>query len=394
MFTHVGRIFQIPLPFFHPFVAAGAEAARQVLVTDRHKLLWRSPDPVTDLLDQGLLVMDGNEQDRYRELMQPSLILDVLPSYFDLMYEKVKIFTEEWQNGQEVEMLVECRKITLLIIMETLCSEDAWRDIQQIWKPILKSIEYISPGPWILWRRIPRPGYQKYFTILDDYLFEIIRTRRAGSKKQDLLANLLDEGLTNKQIKEQMRAMLIAGHDTGTELLAWIFTLLGQNPEVYSKLFEELDKSIGQYILKYLDEVFKETLRLYPPINIGNRMVNEKMLIDGESIAPGEMPFYSIFLTLHVPQCWEKPGEFCPDRFTAGKKQTAFSYIPFDGGPLAFIGAAFGQVEARIEITNLIKTFQFDAQNPNRIFPYMGAALEPRPAVMMVVNRRENVSPN
>ena len=110
MFTHVGRTFQIPLPFFHPFVAAGAEAARQVLVTDRHKLLWRSPDPVTDLLDQGLLVMDGYEHDRYRELMLPSLIPCVLPSYFDLMFEKVKIVTAEWQNGQEVDMLVKSGK--------------------------------------------------------------------------------------------------------------------------------------------------------------------------------------------------------------------------------------------------------------------------------------------
>ena len=148
-----------------------------------------------------------------------------------------------------------------------------------------------------------------------------------------------------------MRAMLIAGHDTGTELLAWIFTLLGQNPEVYSKLVEELDTSTGQHLLQYLDEVIKEPLRLYPPIHIGNRMANEKMLIEGESIAPGERLFYSLYLTHRVPQYWEKPGEFCPDRFTAGQKQTAFSYIPFDGGPRAFISAAFGQEEARIVIT-------------------------------------------
>ncbi len=392
MFTHVGRVFQIPLPFFHPYIAAGPEAARKVLVTEREKLLWRNLDPVTELLDQGVLVTDGAEHDRYRELMQPSLIPGILPAYFDLMLDKVKIVTSSWQDGQIVDMLVECRKITLLIVMEALFSVDAWKDIPRIWKPILKSIEYISPGSWIIWRKIPRPGYKKYFKVLDDYLYEIIHARRASTVKNDLLSHLLDAGLTDKQIKDQMLTMLIAGHDTATALLAWIFTLLGKTPEVYLQLVEELDKAGKSQDVNYLDEVIKETLRLYPPIHIGNRMVKDNIVFDDTNIAPGERLFYSIYLTQRDPQYWDKPGEFCPERFAAGKKQTAFSYIPFGGGPRACIGAAFGQEEARIVIGYLIKTFHFQAENAQEIYPHMGATLEPRPAVLMKIHHRSAVT--
>lgn len=388
MFTHVGRIFQVPLPFFHPYIAAGPQAVRQVLVTDRQKLLWRNSDPVTDLLDQGVLVTDGIVHDRYRSLMQPSLIPGVLPDYYELMHEKVNRVTSAWQDGQVVDMLVECRKITLLIVMDALFGVDAWNDIPRIWKPILKSIEYISPGPWIIWRKIPRPGYQKYFKILDNYLYEIIRNRRASVKQEDLLSHLLDAGLTDKEIKDQMLTLLIAGHDTATALLAWTFTLLGQNPVIYNKLAADLDKHEDCFYSHYVDEVIKETLRLYPPIHIGNRIVKENIVVEDKKIAAGERLFYSIYLTQRDPQCWDKPGDFCPERFEAGKKQTAFSFIPFGGGPRACIGAAFGLDEARIIISDLIKTFQFQAENAQEIYPHMGATLEPGPAVLMKIHRR------
>src|SRR5215207_10036860 len=73
MAKHLGHLFQIPLPMFHPFVVFGPEANRKVLVTERDKVLWRNTDPVTDLLRRGLLIVDGDEHDHYRKLMEPAL---------------------------------------------------------------------------------------------------------------------------------------------------------------------------------------------------------------------------------------------------------------------------------------------------------------------------------
>lgn len=388
MFERVGRVFQIPLPFFHPYVVAGPESARKVLVTERQKVRWRNPDPVTDLLRQGVLVTDGPEHDHYRSLMEPLLAPGRLPGYSAMMLEKAERVAALWPEGGRVDMLVECRKIALLIVMDALFGVDAWDDLPRIWRPILKAIDYISPGAWILWRRIPRPSFKKPLKELDDYLYAIIAARRQSPPKPDLLGHLLQAGLDDERIRDQMVTMLIAGHDTSTALLAWTFALLGKHPQVYARLLSELDAvEVGTHP-HLLDEVIKEALRLYPPIHIGNRMVAEDMNFDGQVVPAGERMFYSIYLTQRDPQSWENPQDFCPERFERGRKQPPFAYIPFGGGPRACIGAAFGQAEARILLAYLLRTFAFEPLNAAEIYPHMGATLEPRPGVFMRIQRR------
>ena len=178
MAKHLGRFFQIPLPMFHPFVVFGPEANRKVLVTERTKFLWRNTDPVTDLLRRGVLIVDGEEHDHYRKLMEPALHASRLPDYTSLMISQTDRVSAGWKDGETVDMLVQARKIALLIIMQTLFGKDVWDDLPRIWDPILKSIKYISPGSWILWRKIPRPGFRKPLRVLDEYLFGIIEERR------------------------------------------------------------------------------------------------------------------------------------------------------------------------------------------------------------------------
>jgi len=391
MAKYVGRLFQIPLPGFRPYVVFGPEANRKVLITEREKLLWRNTDPVTDLLRRGVLIVDGDEHDQYRELMEPPLHPAQLPGYTQMMIAQTDRVTASWQDGQTVDMLVESRKIALLIIMQTLFSKDVWDDLHRIWHPILKAIEFISPGPWIFWRKMPRPGFRKAFKVIDDYLFSIISNRRANVERltlnvqPDLLQHLIDAGLTDDIIRDQMLTMMIAGHDTSTALLAWTFALLGQHPDVFSKLTEEVTMKEKSPLL---DQVIKESLRLYPPIHIGNRRVAEEIHFDEGSVPAGERMFYSIYLTHRDPSIWENADAFCPERFARGRTTPPMSYVPFGGGPRACIGAAFGQAEARVVIAHLLRTFRFEPLNADKIRPYMGATLEPRPGVMMKVSKR------
>jgi len=357
-----------------------------VLVTERDKLLWRNHDPVTDLLRRGVLVTDGEEHDRYRKLMEPSLHPSQLDGYAQMMIEQTERVAELWQDGQTIDLLVESRKIALLIIMQALFTVDVWNDLSRIWKPILKAIEYISPRAWILWRKIPRPGYRKPLKVLDEYLYGIIEERRKTNDKHDLLQHLIDAGLDDDTIRDQMLTMLIAGHDTSTALLAWVFALLGQNPEIHQQLISALKHDNRPPLL---NQVIKEALRLYPPIHIGNRMVAEDMDFEGGTVTAGARMFYSIYLTQRDPAIWENAEEFCPARFERGRKTPPFSYIPFGGGPRACIGAAFGQAEARLVLAYLLKHFEFTPLNAEKIHPHMGATLEPRPGVMMRVTRRE-----
>jgi cytochrome P450 len=398
MAKHVGRFFRIPLPGFKPYVVFGPESNRKILVTERDKVHWRNHDPVTDLLRRGVLVTDDEEHDHYRKLMEPSLHPSQLDGYAQMMITQTKRVTAEWQDSQEVDMLIESRKIALLIIMQALFSVDVWDDLPRIWTPILKAIKYISPGAWILWRKIPRPGYRKHLRELDEYLHRIIKDRRRLTKDRengqpstvhrpnDLLQHLIDAGLDDNTIRDQMLTMLIAGHDTSTALLAWVFALLGQHPETHQQLVSELENNDRPPLL---DQVIKEALRLYPPIHIGNRMVAEDLEFQGGTVPAGARMFYSIYLTQRDPSIWENAEDFCPARFERGRKTPPFSYVPFGGGPRACIGAAFGQAEARLVLAHLLKTFDFQPLNPDQIHPHMGATLEPRPGVFMRVVRRE-----
>jgi cytochrome P450 len=388
MAARVGRFFQIPLPGFRPYVVFGPEAARKVLVTERHKLLWRNHDPVTDLLRRGVLVTDGGEHERYRGLMEPALHPAVLNGYMQTILAQTDRVTATWQDGGSVDMLVEARRIALLIILEALFSVDAWDDLPRIWSPILKAIEYVSPGAWILWRKIPRPGYKKHLRVVDEYLLDIIHEgRKRKEARHDLLQHLIDAGLSDELIRDQMLTMLIAGHDTSTALLAWVFALLGRHPAVHAQLVQEVDTLEKSPLL---DQVIKETLRLYPPIHIGNRIVAEEMDFDGNRIPAGERMFYSIYLTQRDPAIWEAADEFRPERFARGRKTPPMSYIPFGGGPRACIGAAFGQAEARLVLTRLLQGFTFEPLNADEIHPHMGATLEPRPGVRMKATKRKD----
>jgi cytochrome P450 len=269
--------------------------------------------------------------------------------------------------------------------MQALFGKDVWDDLPRIWAPILKAIKYISPGTWIFWRRMPRVGYRKYLGMLDDYLFGMIEERRKRKEgEKDLLQHLIDADLSDGVIRDQMLTMLIAGHDTSTALLAWTFALLGQHPDVYARLVEEIDTLEKSPLL---DQVIKESLRLYPPIHIGSRRVVEEMKFSEGDVPAGERMFYSIYLTHRDPSIWQNPDDFCPERFAHGRKTPPFSYVPFGGGPRACIGAAFGQAEARIVLRRLLQTYEFEFTN-HQIHAHMGATLEPRPGVRMRVARR------
>ncbi len=387
MAKQVGRFFQIPIPGFRPFVVFGPESNRRVLVTEREKVLWRNTDPVTDLLRRGVLVVDGDEHSHYRKLMEPSLHPSQLSEYTSRFVFHTDRVSAQWKDNEVVDMLVEARKIALLIIMDTLFSKDVWGDLPRIWKPVLKSIEYISPGAWLLWRKILRPGFRRPLKELDEYLFGIIHDRRGRTinQPQDLLQHLIDAGLSDDLIRDQMLTMIIAGHDTSTALLAWTFVLLGQHPETHARVVNQID---GMERSPLLDQVIKESLRLYPPIHIGNRRIAQDMRFDDGNVPAGQRMFYSIYLTHRDPAIWENAETFCPERFEHGQKTPPYSYVPFGGGPRACIGAAFGQVEARAVMTHLLRTHTFEFTR-HKIRPRMGATLEPRPGVRMMVSKRK-----
>lgn len=414
MYRHIGKISQIPLPRFKPVVVVGAEANRQVLVSERHKLSWRlEGDPVVRLLRRGMLVVDQEEHDAIRATVEPFLQRRQVILHTPAFWDETNRVLASWSDGETRDMLVEMRKIALLILFSTLFKVDFQPDLDRLWRPILDLIEYISPGLWILFPNLPpRPKYRRAMQEMDDYLYQLIRQRRAELQKappdsppNDLLsclASIPDMG--DDLIRDQLLTLLIAGHDTSTALLAWTFYLLGQHPDAMAKVKAEVDSVLGVErrpptpdqvsSLVYTDLVIKESLRLYPPIHVGNRKLTEDMTIYGCPIHAGNRLMYSIYLSHRDQEAWRDPDAFIPERFDRqhGDERPPLAYVPFGGGPRNCIGAAFAQVESKVVIARILQEFDLTLLNGDRIRPHMGATLEPRPGVLMRLRRRTSIN--
>jgi cytochrome P450 len=399
--ARLGDVFQVDLPGFRPIVLVGPEAARFVLVQARDDLRWRNErDPVTDLLGHGVLVEDGESHDQLRGLMAPSLHRRMLQDYTAIMQSSIREIVDTWQPEQVVDMLVEMRKIALLILVRSLFAENFSNQMQPLWNAILGVIQYISPGLWMLMPGIPRPQYRRAIQRMDSYLFDLIRSRRAELKTRtgepsDMLATLIESGLDDTLIRDQLLTMLIAGHDTSTALLSWTWYLLGSHPEELKRVSQEVlaieagsieaDQAIKE--LPGLDRVLTEALRLYPPIHLGSRVAASELDFQGYQIPEGTRVIYSIYLTQRHPDHWEQPARFDPDRHLPGRRSAPYSWIAFGGGPRNCIGAAFGRVESLLVMSHILRRFHVELVERN-VHPHMGATLEPRPGVRMRVKPR------
>lgn len=401
MHAHLGDIFQITMPVFQPVVVSGPTNNRQMLVTDRHKFSWRGEaDPVVKLLRHGVLVEDDEMHDRLRGCMEPAMRRSPTLAHVPAMIRYTDQVMRNWPDGGEVDMLVEMRRVALLIFMGALFGTDFTPDMKALWDPILKALHYISPGVWILWPNMPRPGYKRALDQIDAYLYRLIRERReSGEPADDLLGRLisqpeLDDGL----VRDQMLTMLIAGHDTSTAMLAWTLYLLGSHPEDLARAQAEVDEVCGQERpteemlakLHFLDQVAKESLRLYPPIHVGNRFAREDLQIQGYDVPEATRVMVSIYLSHRDEKEWADPEQFCPHRFDRSERQerTPLSYVPFGGGPRNCIGATFAQIEAKVVLVRILQAYKLTLTPGQEIKPYMGATLEPRPGVKMIVHRR------
>jgi cytochrome P450 len=396
----LGDVFRIPFPGFRPIVLVGPEANRFVFSAGHERLVWRSErDPVTMLLRHGLLVEDGQSHDRLRSLMAPALHHSRLEHYAPMMLSCIERVCATWTPGATYNMVAEMRHMTLLILMQSLFGVDFSGDVERLWPAIMRALAYISPGAWLVWPNIPRLGYGSALRQIDAYLLGLIRARRLTADRGDDLLSLLvaTPGLSDDLIRDQLLTMLIAGHDTSTALLAWALYLLGRHPETLVRLQGEIDTVLGDCEpdyeklkqLRYLEQVIKETLRLYPPIHLGQRIAATDLTFQDYDIPAGARVIYTIYLTHRMQKYWPEPARFHPERFgrETQRRQTPHAYIPFGGGARNCIGAGFGLLEAKLVLARLIQQFKFTLIE-NRVQPHLGATLMPHPTVMMRIDYR------
>jgi cytochrome P450 len=350
-----------------------------------------------------MLVVDGAEHDVLRQMMAPALHKRLFESYARAVVTSVDQLTSPWNNGDHMSLLKEMRHIALLSLMGALYDEDFAPHIHDLWPDIERAIRFISPGLWLVWPSIPRPGYSGAMRSLDRYFFDLIARNRTLTEKSGaagaIVSVLIAAGLSDDLIRDQLLTMFIAGHDTSTALLSWSLALLTRHPQALELVVAELDAAIGSdepaydqvRSLPYLDRVIKESLRLYPPIHLGSRIAATDMVFHEFAIPAGTRALYSIYLTHRDRRYWPDPDRFDPDRFLPERTgdRPAYAFIPFGGGPRNCIGAAFAQMEVKLILARLLQRFVFRSTG-DALCPRMRATLEPHPSMRVAVYCRKD----
>ena len=393
----LGDVFRITFPGFKPIMLVGPEAARFLLVESREDVRWRMEgEPIVLLLRHGVLMEDGDSHDALRRVMNPALHRRMLTQYVETMVKRTDEITTQWRTGATYDMLIEARKIALLILTDSLFDVDFSPEMARLWTGVLRAVRYISPGLWVVWRGFAPLGYSRKLREIDTYLFQIIAERRKfPGGDDDLLGALVhDPTLTDNLIRDQLMTMLIAGHDTSTANLAWTLYLMGKHPDAMQRAKEEVQTVIGEgepqfehlRDLPYLGAVIDESLRLYPPIHLGSRFEARDLEFNGFQIPAGMRVLYSIYLTHRHPDYWSEPDAFKPERFLDNHRPEPYTFIPFGGGPRNCIGGAFAQVEAKVVLARILQRYDLRLLQTN-VRLHMGATLEPRPGVKMEVKQ-------
>jgi cytochrome P450 len=221
----------------------------------------------------------------------------------------------------------------------------------------------------------------------DDIAAEVIAARDIES----------GAAFTRKELLDQLGVMFLAGHETTASALIWTFMILGLQPQAMARVRAEVDAagegplSLEQVRrMAFVRNVFKETLRLYPPIPFIPRVAAEDSMIGGHRVKRGTMLMIAPWTIHRHRDLWKHPHAFDPDRFSAEREHELIpgAYLPFGLGPRVCIGAGFAQLEASLILARLCRRYDFEVLEADRIRPVARLTTRPEKQLMCRVRRR------
>jgi cytochrome P450 len=204
--------------------------------------------------------------------------------------------------------------------------------------------------------------------------------------------------MTDRQLRDEVMTMLLAGHETTSLALSWTYYLLSQHPDIEQRIADEVDRVIGDgwptfahvQRLSLIRQTLDESLRLYPPAWGFSRLAMSDDEIGGYRIPKGSIAFLIPFVVHRRPKLWPDPNRFDPDRFGPeyDSARARFAYFPFGGGPRGCIGNQFAMLEAQLVVAAIAQRFRIEVVPGQEIRPEPLITLRPRPGLRAVIRKR------
>ncbi|BAZ23013.1 cytochrome P450 [Kalymmatonema gypsitolerans NIES-4073] len=373
------------------------------------EVMWK---PARQVVGNGLITSHGESWFRNRRLMQPMFTANQANALTEL---SVKLIAEQLArfettaNSEPIDIKNEMALLTQTVILGVIFSSSIDRSKAETLTEALKVLVRETSRRMFLCflpKQFPIPGERAFRNAIqttDDTILSIIRARRWSSLNYgDLFERLLfsrDEesktGMNDQQLRDESITLFLAGYETTSTALTWVWYLLDKHPEVQSKLRAEIDAVIGKRQptcadvakLQYTKMVIQEVMRLYPPVLFLARVVEADDVIDGYPLKAGTTVVLCKYLTHRLPEFWDQPEVFDPERFASeySTQRHSYSYFPFGGGPRYCIGKHLALLEMQLIVAMMVQKYRLRCVPGHPVKASPKIILHPRYGLPMTV---------
>ncbi len=416
-------------------LVSSPEAVHEVLVEkarsfEKSPVLRMALHPLAGL---GLFTSEGELWKRQRKLMAPIFQIAQIKGFAEQMGACAVRTAVTWKDGATVDIAHETTRIAMAVAGKTLFDIDTFGETDEIGEALTVALHWTGNQatnvPMLLQARlrtkimlfadrVPQPARAPFErateALLRPLLLPTRRTRdlrraldvlelrvarmiderrRSAGTRDDLLSRLLtardeDDGATmsDRQVRDEVLTLFVAGHETTATGLAWAIMLLCQHPEAYARARAEALACPGVPghddlpRLSFCLRVFKEALRLYPPVFLFGRQAIADVEVAGYLLPKGTITIFSPYAMQRRPELWPDPERFDPDRFSpeAEAARHRAAYFPFSLGPRTCIGNHFALMEGPLVLATLLRHADFELVDRRGAEPDPQATLRPK----------------
>ncbi|MCA9664245.1 MAG: cytochrome P450 [Myxococcales bacterium] len=420
MRTHreCGDIARLRMLYRHVYMLYDAESLHHVLVARQENYGKGTRDyrKLSLVLGKGLLTSEGELWKRQRRIAQPAFRRKTVAALGGVIGEHADALASRWREraagAQPLDIARAMNALTLEVAGHTLFGIDLGGDTQAVGKALKLTLRHID---WLTMMPLPYPEYLptrgnfqfwRAIGTLDRVVREIIDSRRGDAEyRADLLGLLMaardpesGEQMSREQLRDEIMTMLLAGHETTANALAWTLMFYARYPQIADRVAAEVDAVVGDGTpdashvsrLEYTHRTLLESMRLYPPAWMIARRAREADVIQGYDIPAGSFVYIAQYAVHRNPRYWPDPERYDPDRFLPERvaERPKLAYLPFAHGPRKCIGDHFAQMEAVIILATLGRALRFELLDGQRIEIEPSVTLRPRYGLRMHVTPR------
>lgn len=377
-------------------------------------------DMLKPILGDGIFVSEGDVWTRQRRLLAPEFREHAVARFVPPMVECAEKLFAQWDAKQDegpIDISADMMRLTLWIIGRAMFKSEFVQETEIIGHSLEvclahATVRMMSMGLYKEW--LPTRGNREAREAekaLNDAIMDLIRREREGAEgTPDVLSRMMrardsetGAAMSDKQLLDETKSLVLAGHETTSLALSWTFYLLSTHPDVEERIVEEAMRVLGDRTptaqdvsnLVYSRQVFLEAMRLYPPVPGVSRNTLADDVIDGIPVPAGQLVVVAPYVTHRHPDYWTEPETFDPDRFSEKRAEMIepYSYMPFLLGRRQCLGEHFAMLEGPLLLSMILRRYALKrvSAEPIGIRPIATLRLA-RPLVMHVRRRdiREN----